>query len=365
MSLGKRRYIALAFAAMLVAKFAGSAANGEPREFAHSTCSLIGPMQRLAQLIDTRWPCRWFLLGFLASACSAPGDGTLRDDASADSAVTHDTGPGDVIQDGSLDIAAEDTTIADRADGIAPPDAPKDNITLPDMSSDRAPDGPRDAQSVDAEAGLMSDGDLDAGDARACACQSAMSLDCFFDPGGPIASGPRPASDVGLADQICTGTFVPPNCIDNVEIFSYDGCNWTQIVVTGCYARTAYLFDTSNHQPVGASTAGDTSTHCRGAEFDAGWIGPVVTGGEVLSTSCQPSSCSLVCRLQGGVQMPTCVPGDAGHDVTGDGSSGRRSGRRARRAVNPRSQGPKLASQGAHPRVAIAFGDGAWRHSRR
>jgi len=251
----------------------------------------------------------------LAAACTEPGEVNSGVDSGVDGTVGHDTRSDDVIPDGS-----RDTATADGADGKAAPDVANDNVALPDMSSEeRAPDAPRDTPSTDSDATLTTDGNLDAGDAPVCACQSTMSLDCFFDPGGPIANGARPASDVGLADQVCAGTFEPPmTCVDNVEIFSYDACNRTQIVVTGCYARTTYLFDASTHQLVGASTAADTSIRCRGAALDAGSIGFIVMAGEVLSTSCQPSSCSLVCRLKGGVQTPTCVPGDAGRDVTGD-----------------------------------------------
>ena len=270
-------------------------------------------MRRSVQFDGTRWTARWFLFGILAAGCTEPGEGTTGIDAGVDITVAPDTRSDGVISDGSRDVAA-----ADGPDGIASPDVANDRVALSDMSSEeRAADAPRDTPSTDATSTI--DGDLDAGDAPVCACQSTMSLDCFFDPGGPIANGARPASDVGLADQICAGTFVPPmSCVDNVEIFSYDACNRTQIVVTGCYARTTYLFDASTHQLVGASTAADTSIRCRGAALDAGSVGFIVMAGEVLSTSCQASSCSLVCRLKGGVQTPTCVPEDAGRDVTGD-----------------------------------------------
>jgi hypothetical protein len=151
-------------------------------------------------------------------------------------------------------------------------------------------------------------------DSNICNCMPGAPLDCFFD-----TDGGRPASDVGLADQLCVQSFPVRPCVDNVEVFHYGNCNRTEVRVTGCFADTQFFFDAATHTFLGASYGSDTDVQCP-ATGERVWK---IRAGEALPASCVMSSCSLECRIIGGNQFPTCiVPDAADADAAIDASDG-------------------------------------------
>ena len=172
-----------------------------------------------------------------------------------------------------------------------------DAAGTPDVAADRQPEigDSRPDGTVDEHADSEPDANI-------CNCMPGSPLDCFFD-----ADGGRPASDVGLADQICGGSFPVRDCVDNVEVFHYENCNRTEVRVSGCFAGTEFLFDAATHALVGASYGSDTNVECRAT----GERILRIEAGERLPASCVMSSCSLECRIIGGIQFPTCIVPDA------------------------------------------------------
>ena len=221
-----------------------------------------------------------------AADVGTDGNGTAPDGTTLDAAKPDGATPDGAVADGTTPDRAEDArdTSVDDADGS---------------------DGAVDARVKDTGS------EPDSGDGSACTCEPHMSLDCFFDAQGPLNAGPRPQSNVGLADAICSGVFVPPPCADTVEVVSYDGCQRTVVRATGCNAFAEYIFDASTHVLVGARYNTDaTRVLCRAPR----WVEFGVFGGEILDGMCAASRCSVVCHRAAGVQFPTCVS-DAGPDA--------------------------------------------------